>query len=43
MWSSFQLNGITDYQLNLSNEKSGLYLIRIQTNNTNEVIKIVVK
>jgi hypothetical protein len=27
----------------LSNEKSGLYLIRIQTNNTNEVIKIVVK
>ena len=41
--ASIQLNGINTYKLDLSNVKPGLSLIRIQTKNTNEVIKVVVK
>jgi hypothetical protein len=41
--SSIQLYNATEYQLDFRGKKPGLYLIRVQTKNTNEVLKILVK
>ncbi|MDA3942738.1 MAG: peptide-N-glycosidase F-related protein [Bacteroidetes bacterium] len=41
--ATYQLNGVADYRIDLSNQMPGIYLIRVQTTNTTDVIKIVVK
>jgi len=41
--SSIQLYNAAEYQLDFGGKKPGLYLVRVQTKNTNEVLKILVE